>query len=98
MQWKQVSFSGFKRWASPLSPQQELPLGNRLDNLSFDLRVTGTPPGFTNTKQVAAWNEASGVFEFDQLDLRWGPLGLSAKGTIGLNPEASTRRRFLWKS
>ena len=92
---------GFLLWVQAmgltLSPQQELPLGNRLDNLSFDLRVTGTPPDFTNTKQVAAWNEASGVFEFDQLDLRWGPLGLSAKGTIGLNPELQPEGAFSGK-
>ncbi|MDD3182505.1 MAG: DUF2125 domain-containing protein [Alphaproteobacteria bacterium] len=66
-------------------PQEELALGNRLDQLSFDVRVMGTPPDFTNTQAIRAWNNASGVLEFDQLDVLWGPLALSAKGTVGLN-------------
>lgn len=78
-------------------PQDELPLGNRLEQLSFDLRVMGTPPDFTKTEAVRAWNDAGGVLEFDQLDLLWGPLGLSAKGTVGLNSKLQPEGAFSGK-
>jgi len=77
-----------------LKPQEALALGNRLEHLSFDLRVMGTPPDFAKTESVRTWNNASGVVEFDQLDVAWGPLGLSAKGTVGLAPDLQPEGAF----
>jgi hypothetical protein len=93
--------TGFILWLSSMGlnlvTQEPLPLGNRITNLSFDLRVMGPPPNFAKTDDVAAWNEASGVLEFDQLDLLWGPLGVSAKGTVGLNPNLQPEGAFSGK-
>lgn len=93
--------AGFYLWLQAMgltfAPDKDLPLGNRLDQLSFDLRVMGAPPDFTKTDEIKAWNEASGVLEFDQLDLLWGPLGISAKGTVGLNSELQPEGAFSGK-
>ena len=80
-----------------LQPKEPLALGNRMDHLSFDMRVMGVPPDFTKTEAIRAWNNASGVLEFDQLDVAWGPLGLSAKGTIGLNTQLQPEGAFSGK-
>lgn len=93
--------TGFSVWAQTLGltfkPEQDLPLGNRLDQLSFDLRVMGVPPDFTNTASIRNWNNNSGVIEFDQLDLLWGPLAVSAKGTVGLNSKLQPEGAFSGK-
>ncbi len=93
--------SGFSVWVQSLgvsfSPENELPLGNKLDQLSFDVRVMGVPPDFTKTKEIKSWNDASGVLEFDQLDVLWGPLALSAKGTVGLNNDLQPEGAFSGK-
>jgi len=93
--------TGFSLWAQALGltlvSQTPLPLGNRIDNLAFDVRVMGTPPDFSKPSSIRQWNEASGVLEFDQLDVAWGPFGISAKGTLGLNPELQPEGAFSGK-
>lgn len=75
-------------------PEKPFLFGNAMAQLSFDLRVMGTPPDFSNVASVKAWNDASGVLEFDQLDMVWGPMTISAKGTVGLNPALQPEGAF----
>ncbi|MFA6280297.1 MAG: DUF2125 domain-containing protein [Bdellovibrionales bacterium] len=79
-----------------LIPQKQSPLalGNRIEELSFDARVMGTPPDFSKTGTVKAWNDASGVIEFDDLDLRWGSMELVAKGTMALTADLQPEGAF----
>lgn len=93
--------TGLTVWAQmmglTLNAEEPFALGNKIDNLSFELRVMGTPPDFSNEEAIKAWNDASGVVEFDQFDMAWGPLGLSAKGTVGLNASLQPEGAFSGK-
>jgi len=93
--------TGISVWAQTLGltlkPQEPLALGNRLSQLSFDLRVMGTPPDFTKRESVQAWSNASGVIEFDQLDLAWASLGVSAKGTMAFTTDLQPEGAFSGK-
>ncbi|MGE4352218.1 MAG: DUF2125 domain-containing protein [Bdellovibrionales bacterium] len=77
--------------------EKDLALGNRMEKLSFDLRVMGPAPDFTDPVAVRTWNDASGVLEFDSLELNWGPLTLSAKGTVGLSNDLQPEGAFSGK-
>lgn len=93
--------TGFSLWVNALGltfpNADKFALGPRIDHLAFDVRVMGTPPDFTDTASVRAWNDNSGVFEFDHLDLIWGPLALSAKGTVGLTADLQPEGAFSGK-
>lgn len=90
--------TGISVWVSALgvTPRRDRPfaLGEKIDELSFDLRVMGPPPDFTRTQAVRDWNEGSGVFEVDRLTLRWGPLFVAAKGTLALSPDLQPEGAF----
>lgn len=80
-----------------LTSEKPLPFGNQIDTLSFALDVMGETPDFSNPASIKTWNEASGVLEFNQLDIVWGPLLVSAKGTLGLNPSLQPEGAFSGK-
>jgi hypothetical protein len=72
----------------------ELALAPRFaDRLPFrepvDLRLAASvfgsvPPG-PLAAALAAWRDAGGIVEVSQLDLGWGPLGMTANGTVTLD-------------
>jgi Uncharacterized protein conserved in bacteria (DUF2125) len=68
------------------------PLGDMIDELDFGATIKGSIPkgGIPNGKladAVAAWRDAGGTIELDNLRLNWGGLGATATGTIALDQE-----------
>ncbi len=70
------------------------PFGNKLPKLEANLRVMGPMPDFRKKESLAAWNNAFGVVEFDKLNIAWGPLILSSKGTLGFDDDLQPEGAF----
>lgn len=62
-------------------------LGDSIDELAFGLTVNGSLPRGNLVRSLAAWRDAGGTVELDNLDLEWGGLGATATGTIALDSE-----------
>ncbi len=90
--------TGLNLWvrAFGLTPMTQTPpaLGQRLEELSIDLRVMGPPPSLSDVESIRVWNEASGVIEVDALSLVWGLLAVEAKGTVALTNELQPEGAF----
>jgi hypothetical protein len=56
-----------------------------IDELALGLTVKGVLAPGPLAQSVAAWREAGGTIEIDNLRLRWGGLGVSANGTLALD-------------
>ena len=69
------------------------PFGPIIDTMNVDLRVMDDMPDFRRKESLKIWNEDSGVVEFDNLSMVWGPVNMVARGTIGfddaLQPEGA---------
>jgi hypothetical protein len=63
------------------------PLGDNLDDLSFGVTVKGAIPNGKLAQAAAAWRDAGGTIELDNLRLHWGGLGATATGTVALDQE-----------
>jgi hypothetical protein len=63
------------------------PLGDTIDELGFGATVKGAIPSGKLADAVAAWRDAGGTIELDNLRLKWGALNATATGTIGLDQE-----------
>ena len=63
------------------------PLGDTIEQLDFDVTVRGGFSGGKLAQAAAAWRDAGGTIELDNLDLRWGGLGAVATGTVALDQE-----------
>jgi hypothetical protein len=66
----------------PASPPS---FSNTIDELALGVTVKGAVPDGPLAEAVAAWRDAGGTVEFDNLHLRWGGLGATANGTIALD-------------
>jgi Uncharacterized protein conserved in bacteria (DUF2125) len=62
-------------------------LGDTLDELAFGATVKGAMPNGKMAEAAAAWRDAGGTIELDNLHLKWGGLGATATGTIALDQE-----------
>jgi hypothetical protein len=62
-------------------------LGDSIEALAFGITVKGALPRGDLARSVAAWRDAGGTVELDNLDLRWGGLGATATGTIALDQD-----------
>jgi hypothetical protein len=60
-------------------------LGDTIEELAFGITVKGALPRGNLIRALAAWRDAGGTIELDNLDLRWGGLGATATGTIALD-------------
>ena len=80
-----------------LTSEKPLPFGVDVPTLDASLRIMGPPPDIFDKASVAAWNTESGVIEWDNFDLAWGPLTLSAKGTLGLDDDLQPEGAFSGK-
>lgn len=60
-------------------------LGGSIGELAFGVRVRGALPGGKLAEALAAWRDAGGTVELDNLDLKWGNLGATATGTLSLD-------------
>jgi hypothetical protein len=63
------------------------PLGETIDDLAFGATVKGAIPNGKLYQAAAAWRDAGGTIELDNLRLRWGGLGATASGTMALDQE-----------
>jgi hypothetical protein len=63
------------------------PLGDLIDELDFGATVKGAMPSGKLADAIAAWRDAGGTIEFDNLHLKWGALNATATGTIALDQE-----------
>src|SRR5262249_38659530 len=57
-------------------------------------RVMDAVPDFRKKESVDAWNHDSGIVEFDNLHMEWGPLMLTAKGTMGFDDDLQPEGAF----
>lgn len=89
---------GLSVWMQPfdmkLTTDTPLPFGNTIAEGLFSLRIMGPVPDFSKKESVAAWNDASGVFEFDRFYVVWGPVTVNANGTVGLSPSLQPEGAF----
>jgi hypothetical protein len=70
------------------------PLGDTIDELDFTATEKGAIPSGKLADAVAAWRDAGGKIELDNLRLRWGALDATATGTIALDQELQPIGRF----
>ena len=63
------------------------PLGDNVDELAFGVTVKGAIPNGKFAQAAAAWRDAGGTIELDNLRLNWGGLGATATGTLALDQE-----------
>jgi hypothetical protein len=61
------------------------PLGSLIDELAFGLTLKGALPPGPLPQSLAAWRDAGGTVELDNLRLKWGTLGATATGTLALD-------------
>jgi hypothetical protein len=59
--------------------------GKIIDELALGVTLKGAVPEGPLPQAVAAWRDAGGTIEVDNLHLQWGGLGVSANGTFALD-------------
>ena len=69
--------------ALPVAPQG--PLGRTIARVRADLTILGTFPERPLESALAAWRDDGGTVELRGLVVKWGPLDLSADGTLALD-------------
>jgi hypothetical protein len=68
--------------------------GPKMAKLHTDLRVMGPLPDFRVKDSVAEWNKKYGIVNFDKLDMSWGALLLTSKGTMGFDDDLQPEGAF----
>ncbi len=58
-----------------------------IDRLAFGLTVKGAVPDGPMAPAVAAWRDAGGTIEIDNLRVQWGGLGVRGNGTLALDQQ-----------
>jgi hypothetical protein len=75
-------------------PAAIAPLGDTIDELNFAATEKGAIPSGKLADAVAAWRDAGGKIELDNLRLKWGALDATATGTIALDQELQPTGSF----
>jgi hypothetical protein len=68
-------------------PSATAPLGQEIDHLTLDGTWRGPLPPGKLAEALAAWRDDGGTIELQGIDLGWGPLALSADGTLALDKD-----------
>jgi hypothetical protein len=68
-------------------PAAIAPFGDTIDELDFAATEKGAIPSGKLVDAVAAWRDAGGKIELDNLRLKWGVLDAMGTGTIALDQE-----------
>jgi hypothetical protein len=63
------------------------PMSDTIEELDFDATVKGSVPGGHLANALAAWRDAGGRIELNNLHLEWGGLGANATGTLALDQD-----------
>jgi hypothetical protein len=66
-------------------PEAPADFGKTIDELALGFTVRGVVPDGPLAQAAAAWRDAGGTIEIDNLRLQWGGLGVSANGTLALD-------------
>jgi hypothetical protein len=66
-------------------PEAPANFGKTIDQLAFGITLKGAVPDGPLAQAAAAWRDAGGTIEVDNLRLEWGGLGISANGTVALD-------------
>lgn len=64
-----------------------LPLGDTVSAVSFNTTLTGDLPTSPTTDQVTRWQDQDGSLAVNSIDLVWGPLSVTGRGTLALDAE-----------
>ncbi len=90
--------TGLALWLHPfgltLKEIKPVLFGDTIREAMIDMRIMGAAPDFSDKESVKAWNEAGGVIEFDRFYLNWGPMIVTATGTMGLDPKLQPEGAF----
>lgn len=62
-----------------------LPLGQKITQLDLDALLRGGLPRDFGAAAVGTWRRGGGVVDVEAFDLRWGPAGVRATGTVTLD-------------
>jgi hypothetical protein len=68
-------------------PSAVAPLGQQIDHLMLDGTWRGPLPPGKLADALAAWRDDGGTIELQSIDLGWGPLALTADGTLALDKD-----------
>lgn len=64
------------------------PLGQRIDSVALDAALDGPLPAATGpTARATAWRDDGGLLDVRDLETHWGPLALTAKARLTLDPD-----------
>lgn len=85
-------------WLQPLGvtfeEEIQFALGNIMDEALLNMRIIGHTPNFNAPESLAAWRDAGGRIEFDELFLNWGPLQVTSRGNIALDDKLQPQGAF----
>ena len=70
-----------------LPPEASGPLGRGIARIQAEVTILGTLPHGPPAAALAAWRDDGGTVELRTLAVAWGPLDLSASGTLALDAE-----------
>jgi hypothetical protein len=70
------------------------PMGDTIEELDFAATEKGSLASGKLADALAAWRDAGGKIELDNLRLKWGALDATATGTIGLDQELQPNAGF----
>ena len=68
--------------------------GHTIDELALGVTLKGAVPDGPLPRAAAAWLDAGGTIEVDNLRLQWGGLGISANGTLALDGKLQPMAAF----
>jgi hypothetical protein len=75
-------------------PQVPAPFTNPLDEIDFAVAIKGPLSPGPLRQAAAAWRDAGGTLELQQLTLRWGGLAIRGSGTVALDAELQPEGAF----
>lgn len=70
------------------------PFGNTMEKVSAEIRVMGNVPDFRRRESVEAWNQNFGMVQFERLHMEWGPLTITAKGSMNFDDDLQPEGAF----
>jgi hypothetical protein len=65
-----------------------------IDQAAFGVTVKGAVPDGPLVQAIAAWRDAGGTVELDNLHLEWGGVGVNATGTVALDQDLQPMGAF----
>ena len=68
-----------------ISEPANLPLGNSISRIDLAAAVEGTLQPGRPSESLAAWRNAGGVLQIQRFAANWGPLAVTAEGTLALD-------------